>query len=86
MIKDVIKCIEKGELSVKGFGYPIKTFQVDDFIGEIESKHEFVKENDGFFIDLDTEKISSEEKKEQIRYTLKEALSLIDEKKEDSNL
>ena len=86
LIKDVIKCIEKGELSVKGFGYPIKTFQVDDFIGEIESKHEFVKENDGFFIDLDTEKISSEEKKEQIRYTLKEALSLIDEKKEDSNL
>ncbi len=86
LIKDVIKCIEKGELSVKGFGYPIKTFQVDDFIGEIESKHEFVKENDGFFIDLDTEKISSEEKKEQIRYTLKEALSLIDEKNEDSNL
>lgn len=63
LIKDVIMCRDKGEITVKGFSHPVRVHQVIDFRKELGKNQSWFEENlDGFSMHLDLEKIRNYEK------------------------
>lgn len=63
LIKDVILCRDKGEISVKGFSRPIRTYEVVALRSELNKESYFVEhETKGFSIYLDSINVKSEEK------------------------
>lgn len=63
LIKDVIMCRDKGEITVKGFSHPIKVYQVVDFRKNMGRNQSYFEENaEGFSIHLDLDKIRNYDK------------------------
>lgn len=80
LIKDVIMCRDKGEITVKGFSYPVRVHQVIDFRKELGKNQSWFEENtDGFSMHLDLEKIRNYEK-ERVLEALQKAAEQLREK------
>ena len=63
LIKDVIVCVAKEEINVKGIAYPIKTYSVVDLVETIEVEHEQIKAQlKGFKLNIDFEKLNYSDK------------------------
>lgn len=58
LVKDVIICRDKGEITVKGFSTPVRVYQVIDFRKDLGKNQNWFEENiDGFAMHLDLEKV-----------------------------
>ncbi|VUD68956.1 Adenylate cyclase 1 [Thalassocella blandensis] len=63
LIKEVIMCRDKGEITVKGFTHPVKVYQVVDFRKDLGKNQSYYEENaEGFSIHMDLEKIRNYDK------------------------
>jgi len=63
LIKDVVMCRDKGEISAKGFSHPIKVYQVVDFRKDMGKHQSYFEERaEGFSMHLDLEKIKNFDK------------------------
>ncbi|WP_045861534.1 adenylate/guanylate cyclase domain-containing protein [Teredinibacter purpureus] len=63
LVKDVIMCQDKGEISAKGFSHPIKVYQVVDFRKVLGRHQSYFEENaEGFSMHMDLEKIKNYDK------------------------
>lgn len=59
LIKDVIACDEKGEITVKGITRPIQTYQVIDLKENIDHSNRVISaQHDGFAVNIDMHKTS----------------------------
>ena len=69
LIKDVIMCRDKGEISAKGFSHPIKVYQVVDFRKHLGNNQSYFEENtDGFSMHMDLEKIKNYDKDRVVEF------------------
>lgn len=79
LIKDVIMCRDKGQISVKGFARPVQIYQVVDFRRDLGATSSYVEhELPGFSMYLDTNGIQNYDKEKVIQ-----ALHLAAEKLRD---
>lgn len=63
LVKDIIMCRDKGEITVKGFSHPIKVYQVVDFRKDLGRNQSYFEENsEGFSMHLDLDKIRNYDK------------------------
>jgi len=63
LVKDVIMCRDKGEITAKGFSHPIKVYQVVDFRKDLGRHQSYFEENaEGFSMHLDLDKIRNYDK------------------------
>lgn len=59
LVKDVIACTEKGEITVKGIARPIQTYQVLDLKENLQHRETTISaRHDGFTVDIDMHKTS----------------------------
>lgn len=80
LVKDVVLCRDKGEISVKGFSQPVRVHQVVDFRKDLGKDQSWFEENtDGFSMHLDLEKIRNYEK-DRVLETLQKAADRLREK------
>lgn len=80
LVKDVVLCRDKGEISVKGFSQPVRVHQVIDFRKDLGKDQSWFEENaDGFSMHLDLEKIRNYDK-ERILDALQKASEKLREK------
>lgn len=80
LVKDVVLCRDKGEISVKGFSQPVRVHQVIDFRKDLGKDQSWFEENtDGFSMHLDLEKIRNYEK-DRVLETLQKAADRLREK------
>ena len=80
LVKDVVLCRDKGEISVKGFSQPVRVHQVVDFRKDLGKDQSWFEENtDGFSMHLDLEKIRNYEK-DRVLETLQKAAERLREK------
>lgn len=80
LIKDVVMCRDKGEISVKGFSHPIKVYQVVDYRKDLGANQSFFEENtQGFSMHVDLNKIRNYEK-DKIVDSLEDLLERIKDK------
>lgn len=83
LIKDVILCRDKGEITVKGFSKPIRIYEVIGLRRELKENSYFVEqETKGFSIYLDSINIESEDKL-QVITTLEQAVKQLKNNKHD---
>ncbi len=69
LIKDVIMCRDKGEITAKGFSHPIKVYQVIDFRKDLGKHQSYFEQNlEGFSMHLDMEKIKNYDREKVIDY------------------
>ena len=81
-VRDQIKCIEMGEISVKGVAYPVATFQVVDAYQSLKSeKKHFIQRQPNLNIDLNIQAMTEDERGEAAAL-LRRGLRLIEEKDE----
>lgn len=67
LIKEVVMCRDKGEIKVKGFSHPVKTYQVVDFRKDLGKQQTYYEENaEGFSMHMDLEKIRNYDKERVI--------------------
>lgn len=79
LIKDVIMCRDKGEITAKGFSHPIKVYQVVDFRKDLGKHQSYFEENlEGFSMHMDLEKIKNYDREKVIEY-----LELVSERLRD---
>lgn len=77
LIKDVILCQDKGEITVKGFSHPIKVYQVIDFRKNLGKQQNYVEETaEGFSMYLDIDKLRNYDR-ERIVKTLESATTTL---------
>ena len=80
LVKDVVLCRDKGEISVKGFSQPVRVHQVIDFRKDLGKDQSWFEDNtDGFSMHLDLEKIRNYDK-ERILEMLQKASERLREK------
>lgn len=80
LVKDVVLCRDKGEITVKGFSQPVRVHQVVDFRKDLGKDQSWFEENtDGFSMHLDLEKIRNYEK-DRVLETLQKAAERLREK------
>ncbi len=80
LVKDVIMCRDKGEITVKGFSHPVRVHQVIDFRKDLGNNQSWFEDNcDGFSMHLDLEKIRNYEK-ERVLEILQKAADKLREK------
>jgi class 3 adenylate cyclase len=83
LIKDVIVCEKKEEISVKGIAYPIKTYTVVDLAETIEAEHEHIKAQlKGFKLNIDFEKLNYSDKL-YVREMLQKAMARLETNADD---
>ena len=69
LVKDVVMCRDKGEITAKGFSHPIKVYQVVDFRKDLGKHQSYFEQNtEGFSIHLDLEKIRNYDRDKVIDY------------------
>ncbi|MEK1906329.1 MAG: adenylate/guanylate cyclase domain-containing protein [Pseudomonas sp.] len=67
LVKDVIMCRDKGQITVKGFSKPVQIYQVVDFRRDLGAKSSYVEhELPGFSMYLDTNGIQNFDKEKVI--------------------
>ncbi|GGJ91662.1 adenylate/guanylate cyclase domain-containing protein [Pseudomonas matsuisoli] len=82
LVKDVIMCRDKGQITVKGFSRPVQIYQVVDFRRDLGASSSYVEhEVQGFSMYLDTNSIQTYDKQRVI-----EALTQAAEKLRDKVL
>lgn len=80
LVKDVVMCRDKGEITVKGFSNPVRVHEVVDFRKDLGKDQSWFEENtDGFSMHLDLEKIRNYEK-ERVLDVLQKATDKLREK------
>lgn len=80
LVKDLVLCKDKGEISVKGFSHPVRVYQVVDFRKDLGKNSSWFEENtDGFSIHLDLEKIRNYDR-DKVLEILQKATSKIKDK------
>jgi len=68
LIKDVIMCRDKGQITVKGFSRPVQIYQVVDFRRDLGATSSFVEhELPGFSMYLDTNGVQNFDKERVIQ-------------------
>lgn len=68
LVKDMVMCRDKGEITVKGFSRSVPIYEVVDFRREIGANQSFMEhETTGFAMYLDTGKIGMSEKDQIVR-------------------
>ena len=68
LVKDVIMCRDKGQITVKGFSRPIQIYQVVDFRRDLGARSSYVEhELPGFSMYLDTNGIQNYDKEKVIQ-------------------
>lgn len=68
LIKDVIMCRDKGQITVKGFSRPVQIYEVVDFRRDLGAKSSYVEhELPGFSMYLDTNGIQNYDKEKVIQ-------------------
>jgi class 3 adenylate cyclase len=78
LVKDVIVCIKKDELKVKGIAYPVQSYQVVDLKKNLKKRDEqLISELNGFKISLNAGQLAGKSR-EQVRDILEKALALLD--------
>jgi adenylate cyclase len=79
LVKDVVMCRDKGEISVKGFSTPVKVYQVADLRKEMGKNQSFFEERaEGFSMYLDMDKVRNYDKQKVIESLEKAASRLKD--------
>lgn len=79
LIKDVVMCRDKGEISAKGFSHPIKVYEVADFRKDLGKQQSYFEHNsEGFSMHLDLDKIRNYDKDKVIIYLERAADKLRD--------
>lgn len=79
LVKDVILCRDKGEITVKGFSHPVRVHQVIDFRKDLGNNQSWFEENTvGFSMHLDLEKVRNYEKERVLEILQKAADRLRD--------
>jgi Adenylate cyclase, family 3 (some proteins contain HAMP domain) len=67
LVKDVIMCRDKGEITAKGFSHPIKVYQVVDFRKDLGRHQSYFEHNmEGFAMHLDLDKIKNYDKEKVV--------------------
>lgn len=80
LVKDVVLCRDKGEITVKGFSHPVRVHQVIDFRKDLGKDQSWFEDNtDGFSMHLDLEKIRNYDK-ERVLEVLQKAADRLREK------
>ncbi|MBV2132788.1 adenylate cyclase [Pseudomonas sp. MAP12] len=80
MIKDVIMCRDKGQISVKGFSRPVQIYQVVDFRRDLGAASSYLEhELQGFSMYLDTNSIQNYDK-ERVILALQQAAEKLRDK------
>lgn len=80
LIKDVIMCRDKGDITVKGFSHPIQVYQVVDLRKDLGKNQSYFEQNtDGFSMHLDLEKVRNYDKERVIR-CLQQAAEILKDK------
>jgi hypothetical protein len=78
LVKEVVACVKKEELKVKGIAYPVQSYQVIDLKKNLKDRNDhLITELDGFKISLDAHQLAGKSK-EQVRQILEKALSLLE--------
>ena len=78
LVKDVVACIKKDEVKVKGIAYPVQSYQVIDLKKNLKKRDEqLITELNGFKISLNAGQLAGKSR-EQVRDILEKALSLLD--------
>jgi adenylate cyclase len=79
LVKDVVLCRDKGEITVKGFSHPVRVHQVIDFRKDLGKDQSWFEDNtDGFSMHLDLEKIRNYDKERVLEVLQKAADRLRD--------
>ena len=79
LIKDVVMCRDKGEISAKGFSHPIKVYEVADFRKDLGKQQSYFEHNsEGFSMHLDLDEIRNYDKDKVITYLERAADKLRD--------
>jgi len=77
LIKDVVLCQDKGEISVKGFSHPIKVYQVIDFRKNLGKQQHYIEESaEGFSMYLDIDEMRNYDRERIVR-TLESAATTL---------
>lgn len=77
LIKDVILCIDKGTINVKGFSHPLRVYSVVDFRKNIGDKQAYFEQRaDGFSMYLDLDKVKNYDKDRVLKALLTAATRL----------
>ena len=77
LVRDEISCEKKDEINVKGFSYPIQTYQVVDLIENLDKKTEKLEKLiDGFELKLDATQLAGESRT-QVRKILESAMEML---------
>jgi class 3 adenylate cyclase len=67
LVKNTLRCAERGHVQVKGIAYPIATYEVIDGDDSAEREHASIREDDAHIkIDLDLDQISEDERRAAI--------------------
>jgi len=77
LIKDRIKCLPKGEITVKGIAHSVKTYEVIDLLDSTGEVSRINVNSDGFKMNLD---LSKEIDKKSVLEQLKNAIRQVEEK------
>lgn len=68
LIKDVIMCRDRGEITVKGFQYPIRVYSVVDLRKNLgKDQHYFEYASDGFAVYMDLDKIRNYDREKALK-------------------
>lgn len=79
LVKDIVLCRDKGEITVKGFSQPVRVHQVIDFRKDLGKDQSWFEDNtDGFSMHLDLEKIRNYDKERVLEVLQKAADRLRD--------
>jgi class 3 adenylate cyclase len=77
LLRDEIRCEERGKITVKGLAYPVTTYQVIDAVGHGDRGSDLIHENHANFrLDLDMAAMSRDER-EKFAAILRKALDRI---------
>ncbi|MCV6625065.1 MAG: adenylate/guanylate cyclase domain-containing protein, partial [Cellvibrionaceae bacterium] len=77
LMKDVVLCQDKGEITVKGFSHPIKVYQVVDLRKNLGKQQNYIEENaEGFSMYMDIDKLRNYDRERVIKSLESAAASL----------
>ena len=77
LIRDVVSCVKKDQIQVKGIAHPVQTYEVRDLYTALDEQGRMIEEQQpGFALTLDLDQIDNES---DVRAALQSALERLSE-------
>jgi class 3 adenylate cyclase len=84
LVRDIVQCVEAGEVEVKGIAYPLAVFRVVDNYSNLGERRHMQEIQAHFSVEIDLDRMSTEDRENALE-VLKSAMNLLDSGSKNQN-